>query len=410
MNAPRDAEIERLLRGLAPRVLAAVVRRYGDFAACEDAVQEALLAAAVRWPEDGLPHQPAGWLITAAARRRTEMLRNEAARRRRHETVAARTVADPGPAPSADDTLTLLSLCCHPSLTPASQVTLTLRAVGGLTTGEIARAFIIPEATIAQRISRAKQRIKQSGAEFRPPPDADWGARIGAVLHVLYLIFNEGYTASSGPSLNRVDLTNEAIRLTRQVRELLPDDGEVSGLLALMLLTDARRPARIAPGGSLVPLDEQDRTQWSAAAIAEGTALVTAALTTAPIGPYQLQAAIAAVHDQAPTAAETDWKEILGLYNLLDRIAPGPMITLNRIVAIAMVHGPHAALRRLAEAETDPALAGHYRVAAARAHLLERAGDLAAAGEHYRLAGRLTLSLPEQRYLESRARRADSSS
>jgi predicted RNA polymerase sigma factor len=295
-------------------------------------------------------------------------------------------------------------LCCHPSLTSASQVALTLRAVGGLTTAEIARAFLVPESTMGQRISRAKQTIKASGAEFRMPQPAHRAERLPAVEQVLYLIFNEGYTATAGPALLRVDLTSEAIRLTRQLHARLPDDTEVTGLLALMLLTDARRPARTRPDGTLVPLSEQDRSLWDARAIAEGVELVTRALAGAPIGPYQLQAAIAAVHDEAARAEDTDWPQILGLYGLLETVAPGPMVTLNRIVAVAMVHGPRAALQQLAAAEAEPVLARHHRVAAVRAHLLEMAGDAAAAAELYRLAARRTLSFPEQRYLEGRAR------
>jgi predicted RNA polymerase sigma factor len=384
-------------------VLAALVRRYGGFGTCEDAVQEALLAAAVQWPGEGLPANPKGWLITTASRRRIELWRNDSARRRREETVAAQVPLDPEPITAVDDTLTLLMLCCHPSLTLVSQVALTLRAVGGLSTPEIARAFLVPEATVGQRISRAKQRIKASGAEFKMPPQAEHPERMAAVLHVLYLIFNEGYTASSGTTLHRVELTAEAIRLTRQLRDRLPEDGEVGGLLALMLLTDARRPARTRPDGALVPLAEQDRRQWDAQAIAEGVTLITETLARAPIGPYQLQAAIAAVHDEAAHAEDTDWGQILGLYELLNRIAPGPMVTLNRIVAFAMVHGAQAGLQQLAAAEADPALAGHHRVHAVRAHLLDMAGDHEAARAHYRLAARRTLSVPEQRYLESRA-------
>jgi RNA polymerase sigma factor (sigma-70 family) len=396
--------IEELLRELAPRALGVLVRRYGGFDSCEDAVQEALLAAARQWPEQGVPGNPKAWLITVASRRRTELWRNESARRRREEAVAAIAAATPDPEPaSTDDTLTLLLLCCHPSLTLVSQVALTLRAVGGLTTAEIARGLLVPEATVAQRISRAKQRIKASGAEFAPPPEGERSERMVAVRHVLYLIFNEGYTASSGTSLQRAELTSEAIRLARQLRELLPDDGEVAGLLALMLLTDARRAARTSEDGGLVPLARQDRSRWDAAAIAEGIGLITRTLATAPIGPYQLQAAIAAVHDEAPSAQATDWREILGLYELLDALAPSPMVTLNRIVALAMVNGPRAGLRRLTEAESDPGLAGHYRVDAVRAHLLERAGDREEAAASYRLAARRTLSIPEQRYLASRA-------
>jgi RNA polymerase sigma factor (sigma-70 family) len=399
------AEVEGLLRELSPQVLGSLVRRYGDFDTCEDAVQEALLAAARQWPAEGTPANPKGWLTTVAARRWVERWRRDAARRRREQTAAALAPPPPEPGPATDDTLTLLLLCCHPSLTPASQVALTLRAVGGLTTAEIARAFLVPEATVAQRISRAKQRIKASGAGFRLPAGAERSERLAAVLQVLYLIFNEGYTASSRTALHRVELTGEAIRLTRQLQARLPEDGEVAGLLALMLLTDARRPARTGPGGALVPLAEQDRSRWDAQDIAEGVALITRALSSAPIGPYQLQAAIAAVHDEAARFEDTDWDQILGLYELLDRLAPGPIVTLNRIVAVAMVHGPKAGLRQLTAAEAEPALAGHHRVDAVRAHLLELAGDHQAAQDAYRLAARRTLSLAERRYLESRAAR-----
>jgi RNA polymerase sigma factor (sigma-70 family) len=402
-------EVEGLLRELAPQVLGALVRRHGDFDASEDAVQEALLAAALQWPTEGVPENPKGWLITVSSRRWIEQWRRESARRRREET-AATTLPEPEPAPAADDTLTLFLLCCHPSLTPVSQVALTLRAVGGLTTAEIARALLVPEATVAQRISRAKQRIKATGAEFRLPPEAERSEGMPAVLHVLYLIFNEGYTASSGASLHRVELTTEAIRLTRQLRERLPEDGEVAGLLALMLLTDARRPARTRSDGALVPLAEQDRSKWDVQAIAEGAALITEALATAPIGPYQLQAAIAAVHDEAARFEDTDWPQILGLYSLLQSIAPGAMVTLSRIVAVAMVDGPREGLQQLAAAEADPALAGHHRVDAVRGHLLDMAGDREGARAHYLLAARRTLSIPERRYLASRAARLESSS
>ena len=334
--SPPPSPVDDLLRELAPRVLGGLVRRYGDFATCEDAVQEALLAAALQWPAEGVPANPAGWLTAVAARRWVERARQDTARRRREQTAAVLAPPDPGPVPASDDTLTLLLLCCHPSLTQASRVALTLRAVGGLTTAEIARAFLVPETTVAQRISRAKQRIKASGAEFRPPSEAELPERMAAVLAVLYLIFNEGSTASSGPALQRVELTSEAIRLARQLHARLPTDGEVAGLLALMLLTDARRPARAGPDGGLVPLAEQDRGRWDTAAIAEGVALLTRALASAPIGPYQLQAAIAAVHDEASRVEDTDWDQILGLYELLERVAPGPMVALNRVVAVAM--------------------------------------------------------------------------
>jgi predicted RNA polymerase sigma factor len=379
-----------------------LVRRHGGFEACEDAVQEALLAAASQWPAEGVPANPVGWLVTVAGRRWTEVWRSETARRRREETAAS-LQTEAQPLPGNDDTLTLLMLCCHPELTRASQVALTLRAVGGLTTAEIARAYLVPESTVGARISRAKQRIRASGAEFAMPPPAERAGRTAAVMEVLYLIFNEGYTASSGAALSRVELTTEAIRLTRQLYGRLPADGEVAGLLALMLLTEARRPARTGADGALVPLAEQDRTRWDRGAIDEGVTLITGTLATAVLGPYQVQAAIAAVHDEAPTAADTEWRQILGLYDLLDVIAAGPMVTLNRIVALAMVRGPEAALAELVAAQRDPALAGHHRVHAVRAHLLDLAGDASGARAEYEIAARRTLSDPEQRYLMSRA-------
>ena len=391
-------ELEDLLRTTAPQVLAAVVRRYGDFDTSEDAVQEALLAAAQQWPVDGIPDNPKSWLITVAARRRIELLRSDTARRRREAQPA-----DPAPEVRGDDELTLLLLCCHPALTPVSQVALTLRAVGGLTTAEIARALLVPEPTVGQRISRAKHRIRESGARFVLPGPDELDARLTGVRQVLYLIFNEGSTASSGTRLHRVELTTEAIRLTRQLAATRPDDGETAGLLALMLLTDARRPARTRPDGGLVPLAEQNRELWDAKAIAEGVEIITTALTSTAIGPFQLQAAIAAIHDEATRPELTDWPQINHLYGILAALAPNPIVTLNRIVALAMVDGPQVALTALNRAAADPALAEHHRTAAVRAHLLEMAGDPESAREQYRLAARRTLSLPEQRYLESRA-------
>ncbi|WAU84980.1 sigma factor [Streptomyces sp. Qhu-G9] len=403
----RTDEIEGLLRRHAPQVLGALVRRYGHFDAAEDAVQEALLAAAGQWPEDGTPDNPRGWLIRVASRRLTDVLRSEEARRLREERAAALTPRDaftappPGAdrAPSEDDTLSLLFLCCHPDLAPAARIALTLRAVGGLTTAEIARAHLVPEATMAQRISRAKQKVK--GAGFGRPEN--WEERLPAVLHVLYLIFNEGYTATSGATLQRAELAGEAIRLTRTTHRLLPGAHEVTGLLALMLLTDARRAARTGPHGELVPLDEQDRGLWDKAAIEEGVALVTYALTQRQPGPYQLRAAIAAVHDEAASPDSTDWREILGLYDILVRFVPGPVERLNRAVAVAMVHGPTAGLAELAPLEAE--LASGHRLDAVRAHLLERAGDTEAARAAYESAAGKTLSLPERNYLRVRAAR-----
>jgi RNA polymerase sigma factor (sigma-70 family) len=404
---------ETLLRELAPQVLGAVVRRFGDFSAAEDAVQEALLAAALQWPEEGVPDNPRGWLIQVAARRMTDHLRTELARRRREAIVMMQVPADEQVAPAADsgagieedDTLVLLFMCCHPALTRPSAIALTLRAVGGLTTVEIANAFLVPEATMAQRISRAKQSIKASGVPFRMPTDRERSERLSAVLHVLYLIFNEGYASSAGPTLQRTDLSNEAIRLARAVHRLLPDDGEVAGLMALMLLTDARRPARTGPDGELIPLTEQDRTLWDRRAISEGVALVTGALSRGSIGAYQLQAAIAAVHDEAARPEDTDWPQILALYGLLKRMSDNPMVTLNHAIAAAMVHGPPAGLKLLGALDADRRLAGHYRLDAVRAHLLEMAGDHDDAIAHYRRGAARTASLPERNYLITRAAR-----
>ncbi|TVL90436.1 RNA polymerase sigma factor [Streptomyces sp. SAJ15] len=399
-------ETEDLLREHAPQVLGALVRRYGHFDAAEDAVQEALLAAAGQWPHAGVPDNPRGWLIKVASRRLTDALRSEEARRQREERAAALTPrdafivppSDDDRAPREDDTLLLLFLCCHPDLTPPAQIALTLRAVGGLTTPEIARAYLVPEATMAQRISRAKQKVR--GGRFGRPEN--WEERLPAVLHTLYLIFNEGYTATSGAALQRRDLAGEAIRLTRRVHRLLPDDCEVTGLLALMLLTDARRDARAGPHGDLVPLDEQDRDRWDRAAIEEGVALLTLALSRGHPGPFQLRAAIAAVHDEAPSAEATDWREILGLYDVLVRLVPGPVERLNRAVAVAMVHGPRAGLAELNSLEGE--MKGH-RLDAVRGHLLERTGETEAARAAYESAAAQALSLPEQRYLQARAAR-----
>jgi RNA polymerase sigma factor (sigma-70 family) len=401
-----------LLRELAPQVLGTLLRKYHDFDACEDALQEAMLAAAHQWPAAGVPENPRGWLVTVATRRFVDHVRSEQARRRREESVVGRERTDAvveSPDESVlrerDDTLTLLFMCCHPALTPASQVALTLRAVGGLTTAEVARAFLVPEATIAPRISRAKQRIRASGATFDMPGGIEYAERLGAVLHVLYLIFNEGYTASSGADLQRPDLATEAIRLTRAIHRSLPDDGEVAGLLALMLLTDARRAARTDGDGGLVPLVEQDRRRWDADMIEEGVRLVTDAMLRSPLGPYQLQAAIASLHVQATTGEETDWQQVRFLYRVLCRIAPNPMASLNHAVAVAMTDGPDAGLAMLATVAADDRMARHHRLAAVRAHLLELAGDHVGARENYLIAARRTTSLPEQRYLRGRAER-----
>jgi predicted RNA polymerase sigma factor len=406
-----DGRVEDLLRELAPQVLGALARRYGQFDACEDAVQEALLAAALDWRASGVPDNPRGWLLAVATRRLTDLWRSESARRRREvavTTMEPHVAAGPGEdRPSDhDDTLTLLFLCCHPALSAPSQLALTLRAVGGLTTAQTARAFLVPEATMAQRISRAKQSIRAAGGSFEMPPRDEWPERLRVVRHVLYLIFNEGYATSGGPDLQRAELTGEAIRLTRALHRLLPDDGEIAGLLALMLLTDARRPARTGPDGRLVPLAEQDRGRWDRELIAEGVALVSAALArSTALGPYQLQAAIAAVHAEAPRVEETDWPQVVGLYELLERFGPNPVVTLNHAVAVAMVHGPKAGLALLDAVDADGRLAGHHRLDAVRAHLLEMAGEAAAARAGYQRAARATTSLPERRYLEARAAR-----
>jgi RNA polymerase sigma factor (sigma-70 family) len=399
MTAP---VVEDLLRELAPQVLGSLVRRHGQFEGCEDAVQEAVLAAAVQWPAEGLPDNPRGWLTTVASRRLIDEMRSNRARRERESATAAEVAPE---VPDGDDSLLLLFLCCHSSLTAASQTALTLRAVGGLTTAEIARAFLVPEATMAARISRAKQRIRAAGATFALPEGKEREERLRVVLHVLYLIFNEGYTASSGSDLQRPDLAREAIRLTRMVHAQLPDDGEVGGLLALMLLTHSRRAARTTATGDLVPLDEQDRSRWDRELVEEGTALVKASLAGPALGPYQVQAAIAATHADAATAAETDWRQVHALYLILERIAPNPMVTLNRAVALAETDGPSAGLALLATLDGDDRLAAHHRLLSVRAHLMEKAGDTAGAYEHYRRAAKATASQAERNYLDSRASR-----
>lgn len=408
-----DTDAENLLRQLAPQVLGAIVRRYGHFDTAEDAVQEALLAAAAQWPKDGMPDNPRGWLITVASRSLTDLLRSEQARRRREDKVARWTPPDQWLAPAADharragtaadsdDTLILLLMCCHPSLSPASKIALTLRAVGGLTTAEVARAFLVPEATMTRRITRAKQSIKDSGIPFGMPSESERAERIAAVLHVLYLIFTEGYASTTGPDLQRIELTAEAIRLARLLHRLLPDDPEVTGLLALMLLTDARRPARTRPDGQLVPMAEQDRSRWNTGYIAEGVALVSAVLPRGPVGPYQVQAAIAALHDEAPTAEATDWPQIVALYEVLMRIADNPVVALNHVVAVAMAWGAQAGLDLLAQLEPDERITGDHRLHAVRGHLLEMAGQLTAARDAYHEAARRTTSAPKQRYLQT---------
>ena len=407
-----ETDIEGLLRRLAPQALGAVVRRYGHFDSAEDATQEALLAAARQWPADGVPANPRGWLITVASRRLTDLLRSEQARQRRENEAVQRMLpedwldqaADEVTADS-DDTLILLFMCCHPSLSRASQIALTLRAVGGLSSAEVARAFLVPEATMTRRITRAKQTIKESGIPFRTPSSTEREARLAAVLHVLYLIFTEGYARTSGPELHGAELAAEAIRLTRMLHLLLPDDAEVGGLLALMLLMDARRAARTGPDGELVPMAEQDRALWDADQIAEGVALITAALPRGPTGPYQLQAAIAAVHDEAPNAEATDWRQIVALYELLMRLSDNPVVALNHAAAVAMAQGPEPALGLLAGLQSDARIAQDHRLYAVRAHLLEMAGERAGARDSYLEAARRATNLPQQRYLHARAAR-----
>ena len=411
MNKPWDSTSEHLLRELAPQVLGSIVRRFRDFSAAEDAVQEAMIAAFTQWPQEGIPENPRGWLIQVASRRITDQLRSEISRREREAEVArdADTIApadiEPDMDMDPDDTLILLFMCCHPALTSSSAIALTLRAIGGLTTAEIAKAFLVPEATMAQRISRAKQNIKTSGAPFRLPSPPERTERLPAVLHVLYLIFNEGYASSSGAQLQRLDLAREAIRLTRSAKTLLPDNPEIAGLLALMLLTDARRAARTGPNEELIPLDKQDRSLWDRPEISEGVELLTAALSKGNVGLYQLQAAVAAVHDEASRAQDTDWPQILALYELLKRVSPGPMVTLNHAIAAAMVHGPAKGLELLKPLDTDTRLADHYRLDAVRGHLLEMLGDHERAIHHYRIAAGRTTSLPEQNYLMTQAAR-----
>ncbi|ACY17252.1 RNA polymerase sigma factor [Haliangium ochraceum] len=413
MSQALDSDAQRLLRALTPQVLGAVLRRFGDLPACEDAVQEALLAAARQWPGEGVPDNPRAWLIRVAMRRVADEVRAAVARRQREAIVVSLVppeeqmvmAADQDPARERDDALELLFLCCHPVLTPSSAIALTLRAVGGLSTFEIARAFLVPEATMAQRISRAKQRIKSSGVSFALPAPEGFAARLRAVLHVLYLTFSEGYLASTGGALSRSDLAAEAVRLTRLLHALLPAHEEVAGLLALMLLTDARRAARVGPAGELIPLDQQDRGRWDRAAIAEGVALISATLPRGALGPYQVQAAIAAVHDEAARAEDTDWPQILALYGLLLDMAPNPMVALNHAIAVAMVHGPQAGLARLDALASDPRMAAHYRLDAVRGHLLERAGRHQDAVAHYLRAAERTTSAAERSYLLTHAAR-----
>jgi RNA polymerase sigma factor (sigma-70 family) len=407
-------DIEHLLRAEAPQVLGALVRRFGHFDIAEDAVQEALLAASRTWPADGVPDNPRSWLIRIGYGRMVDLLRTDQARRRREQQAGLTELAmqDPSrqgaPPPETDDSLTLLLLCCHPALSPTSQVALTLRAVGGLTTAEIAHAYGTTENTTGTRISRAKQQLARAGARFTPPTDADRDNRMNAVMQVLYLIFNEGYTASTGDELARIDLTREAIRLTRMLRDSQPNDPEVTGLLALMLLIEARRAAR-TQGDELVPLQEQDRTRWNRALIREGTELIDSVWHQGEVGPYQLQAAIAAVHAAATTPQQTDWPQIAALYLGLEQLSPTAPVRLSRVVAVAHAYGPTRGLALLDDLNQryhlDRETLTRQRERAVRAHLLEMTGDAAGAAAHYREAAALTDNQVEQRYLKHRADR-----
>ncbi len=385
------------------------MRRYRNFRASEDAVQEAMIAACNQWPAEGIPQNPRGWLLQVAIRRMTDHVRSEIARRRR-ETIAAEDVplvvapelySEPEIDPH--DTLILLFMCCHPSLSSASAIALTLRAVGGLTTHEIAKAFLVPEATMAQRISRAKQSVKTSRVPFQLPEANERAERLSSVLHVLYLIFNEGYTSSSGHKLQRTDLSTEAIRLTRLLLKLVPANGEVTGLLSLMLLTDARRAARSGSSGELIPLDEQDRSRWNRPMIEEGTALVNSAFMLGAVGEYQIQAAIASLHNEASRVEDTDWPQILALYGVLKRMSDNPMVEMNYAIATAMVHGPLTGLKLLNDLERDERLKDNHRLDAVRAHLLEAAGELDAAVRLYRAAAVKTNNISEKNYLMLKA-------
>lgn len=408
------SDLEDVWRREAPHVLGALVRRYGDFDGCEDAAQEALLAAVTQWPVEGTPDNPRGWLVRVASRRLIDQLRSQQARAQREHAVGTRQPADAFHAPPPDvdrtpvesDTLELLLLCCHPALTRPSQVALTLRAVGGLTTAQIAAGFLVPESTMAQRISRAKGALHSAGARFVVPEGQELTNRLAAGLHVLYLVFNEGYTTSGGNHLLDVSLTREAIRLTRQLRRVRPDDAEVGGLLALMLLTDARREARTDAAGDLVPLEHQDRGRWHGHAIAEGVALLEDVLPKGQVGPFQIQAAIAAIHDEAPTWPDTDWLQITMLYRMLNQTVPSPTVTLNLAVALGMAHGPRAGLDQIEPLLELPEMRRYHRTHAVLAHLLEMAGRHQEATEAYAYAARLTASIPEQRYLNERARRS----
>ena len=414
MTCESSQALGHLLRDLAPRVRGAVTRRHGDFADAEDAVQDALLAAATQWPAAGVPDNPRGWLYHVAMRRLMDQARSDVSRREREQSVVRESPDDTAsPADDmsndlsidGDDTLLLLFMCCHSSLTAASAIALTLRAVGGLATREIASAFLVPEATMAQRISRAKQMIKAAAIPFAKPGVAERAARLQSVLRVLYLIFNEGYASTEGAEFVRTDLSNEAIRLVRTLYLAHTDIAEIGGLLALMLLTDARRAARTGPAGELIPLDEQDRSRWDQSRIAEGVALISSVLSKGMVGPYQVQAAIAAIHDEAETVDDTDWPQILAFYQLLERMTDNPMVSLNRAIAAAMVHGPVVGLAQLDALAEDSRIMTHYRLDAARAHLYEKSGDAERAVTHFTAAAERTASMPERNYMLAKVAR-----
>lgn len=403
------SELEDVWRRELPHVLRALLRRHGDFGQCEDAAQEALEAASRQWPRDGEPADPRGWLVRVASRRLIDRIRSDRARAAREAAEAAEWPRDALVAPSAaadapdtDDSMQLLLLCCHPALTRASQVALTLRAVAGLSTGQIAAAFLVPETTMAQRVSRAKATLRAAGTRFETPDAAELPSRVAAVLDVLYLVFNEGYTRSEGTQLVDASLADEAIHLTRQLHRALPDHDEVAGALALMLLIHARTRARTDESGDLVPLADQDRRLWDAELIAEGVRILEEVLPHGHVGAHQLQASIAAVHAEARTPDETDWLQITMLYQMLEHTAPQPTVTLNRAVAVGMAFGPERGLEVVDPLLDDPSMRRHHRTHAVRAHLLEMAGRRDEAMEAYTRATRLTASIPEQRYLNAR--------
>lgn len=418
MSERPDAALEAALHGVLPRVLAAVTKRCGDFAAAEDAVQEALLAAMAAWPRDGVPSNAAGWLFTVALRRLADAHDADTARRRReHELASERSAAVSPPAGDeqhdeslaevGDETLVLLFACCHPALPPSSAIPLMLRALCGVSTAAIARALFVGEATLAQRLVRAKQAIAGSGVPLALPPAAERERRFASVLQTIYLLGNEGHVGNDGDEPLRCPFAAEAIRLARLCVRLLPGHAEAEGLLALLLLTESRRAARQGPAGELIPLDEQDRSRWDRALVAEGAALVATAIARGRIGSYQLQAAIAALHAEAPDVERTDWPQIFALYTLLHGVTGSAFVALNRVVALAMVHGAAAGLAELDRLAEEPLLARGHRLLAVRAHLLQRAGEMAAARAAFERAAELAIDPAEREFLRTRARRLE---